>query len=102
MSVPIIENWTVVTGVAHKIQPTPARKGFAVVTVSVEKAEPVEGFANLLGHAAGQQLEILIPIDLAEQLNLTVGDTIIARVRRGPDRLNFVHQQHVSAEHTQQ
>jgi|SRR5512143_1179147 hypothetical protein len=96
MSVQIIENWSDVTGVVQSCQSSPDVAGFMAVELAVEKVNPVEGFANLLGHMAGKTLVVLVPEELAKSLDITPGDAIEGRMRRANlDRI-FVHRKYLS------
>jgi hypothetical protein len=98
MGVPIIENWSTITGVALSIEPSKDLEQFVVVTVAVDRVDPVDGFANLLAGAAGQELSILAPSDVVQSAGLFKGARIVVRVRRaGADRV-FVHQQQITVQ----
>ena len=98
MGVPIIENWSTITGVIRSIAPSNDLAQFVVVTVAVDRVEPVDGFANLLADAAGQDLDILMPQDIAQSAGLNEQERIACRVRRaGRDRV-FVHQQFITVQ----
>jgi hypothetical protein len=100
MAVPIIENWSEITGVIRSINISNDISGFVVVTVAVDKVVPVADFPNLLADTVGRQLDILVPQELARRLDIREGDTIICRARRAPPQRAFVHQQFVSVQHS--
>src|SRR5262245_39290892 len=61
--VQVIENRTDVTGRVQSMRADPARPGYRIVTIEVHGTSPVEGYANMLGGAAGTTLEILVAAD---------------------------------------
>jgi hypothetical protein len=96
MGVPIIENWSTITGVIQSLAPSNDLAQFVVVTVAVDRVDPVDGFANLLADAAGHDLDVLVPQDIVQSRGLRAGQMIICRVRRaGGDRI-FVQQQFIT------
>jgi hypothetical protein len=96
MQVPIIENWSDVSGTVLSMEPSPDIQGFVAVELAVERVDPVEGYANLLAHVAGAQLVVHVPEEVAQNLGLGPGDAVQCRVRRaGLDRA-FVHREHIS------
>jgi hypothetical protein len=98
MGVPIIENWSTITGLIRSIAPSQDLAQFVVVTVAVDRVDPVDDFANLLADAAGHDLDILMPQDIVQSIGLHEQGSIICRVRRaGGDRV-FVHQQFITVQ----
>jgi hypothetical protein len=53
-----VENLTQLVGTIVARQPHPQLGDYDIVTLDVERAEPVEGKANLLATAAGNRLEV--------------------------------------------
>ena len=53
-----IENLTVLTGTIVSRQAHPRLADYDLVTLDIERAEPVEGKANLLGSAAGTRIDV--------------------------------------------
>jgi hypothetical protein len=96
MSVQIIENWSDVNGVVRSCNPSPDVGGFRAVEVVVEKVNPVEGFANLLGDTEGKPLVVLMPEELVKSLRIARGVMIACRVRRANLDRTFVHRNYVS------
>ena len=92
----IIENWSDIKGIVRSLQPSSDVSGFIQVEVQVEKVDPVEGFANLLGHMEGNPLVVLIPEELVKSLDIRPGKRIEARVRRANLDRSFVHRNHIS------
>lgn len=96
MSVAMAPNWSRIRGLTQAVTPAAEYRDYAVVRVKVEAVEPVEGFANLLANASGQEVAVLIPNEQAERLGLAPGQEIAARVRRaGLDRI-FAHPEEVT------
>ena len=56
----VIENLTQLVGTIVARQPHPRLADYDLVTLDVERAEPVDGKANLLEAAAGSRLEVAI------------------------------------------
>jgi hypothetical protein len=79
--VQVMENRTDVTGRIQSMRADPARPGYRIVTIEVHGASPVEGYANMLGGAAGTTLEVLVADDQANPLAL--GKNVRCRIRRG-------------------
>ena len=96
MTVQIIENWSDIKGVVRSCNPSSDVRGFIAVEVMVEKVNPVEGFANLLGQALGKPLVVLIPEELVKSLGIAPDVAIECRVRRADLKRTFVHREHVS------
>jgi len=96
ISVQIIENWSEVSGVVRTCSSSPDVAGFVAVEVAVEKVNPVEGFANLLGNTGGKPLVVLVPGELAKSLHISPGVMIACRVRRANLDRTFVHRNHIS------
>ena len=96
MGVPIIENWSTITGVIRSISPSKELAQFVVVTVAVDRVDPVDGFANLLSGVAGHDLDILVPQDIAQHTGLQERKRITCRVRRAGRDRTFVHQQYIT------
>jgi hypothetical protein len=55
-----VENLTQLVGTIVARQPHPRLGDYDIVTLDVERAEPVEGKANLLATAAGNRIEVTI------------------------------------------
>jgi hypothetical protein len=99
MAVQIVENWSDVTGTVGSCRPSPNVPGFVEIEIVVEQVKPVEGVANLLEHAAGKNLTVLVPEEVVKSLNITLGDKIECRVRRATLDRAFVHRNHISVRH---
>jgi hypothetical protein len=95
VDVQIVENWTDISGVVRERRAA-GREGFEMVEISVERAQPVQGYANLLGETKGTYLEVLVPEALVARHGIDAGDAITCRVRLGTRRQVFVHQEHIS------
>jgi hypothetical protein len=95
----IIENWSDINGIVRSLHPSPTVSGFTEVELQVEKVQPVEGFANLLGDSEGKSLVVLMPEELVRSLDIHPGDVIECRVRRASLDRSFVHRHHVSVRH---
>ena len=55
-----IENLTQLVGTIVARQPHPQLGDYDIVTLDVERAEPVEGKANLVAAASGSRIEVTI------------------------------------------
>ena len=96
----IIENWSDVKGIVRSSQPSLNVSGFVEVELLVEKVNPVEGFANLLGHTEGKSLIVLMPEELVKSLDIAPGDTVECRIRRADLDRTFVHRNHILVRHS--
>lgn len=96
----IIENWSDIKGIVRSLQPSPTISGFMEVELQVEKVNPVEGFANLLGDWEGKPLSVFIPEELVNSLDIRPGTMLECRVRRANLDRSFVHRNHISIHHT--
>ncbi len=94
MTVPIVENWSDLTGRVLSCRPAEAPAGFLVAEIAASRIDPVEGFPNLLAGAAGRTLDVLVPADLASGAGLVPGALVRCRVRRGGPKRIFVHREH--------
>jgi hypothetical protein len=81
--VQVIENRTDIDGRVVAVKSDAARPDHRIVTIDVGAAIPVEGYPNLFANALGKQLDIVLPKELAEPLQ--VGAAVRCRIRRaGP------------------
>ena len=96
----IIENWSDINGIVRLSQPSPNVSGFVEVELLVEKVNPMEGSANLLGDMEGKSLVVHVPEDLFKSLDINPGDRVVCRVRRANLDQTFVHRNHISVLHS--
>ena len=81
----MIQNWTAVDAVGVAA-PRPADlPDFDAVELRIERAAPVQGYANLLADAAGKSLTVLAPHE--RLTGLCAGASVRLKVRRAPGRL---------------
>lgn len=95
MSTSIIENWSDINGIVQSCNPSSDMNGFIEVRVAVEKVSSVDSFANLLGHAQGGLLLVLIPEELVRFLGIESGVGIECRVRQAGLHRVFVHRDRI-------
>lgn len=96
MSVQMIENWSEIEGQVTGLWPDRELEAFTVVEITVSGVGPVEGYAHLLAQLEeGSRLEVLFPDEIVEELDLAVGDELVAQVRRGGLERVFVHRERV-------
>ncbi len=81
--VQVIENRTALGGVVERVD---GDAGAASVTLRVEQADPVPGFANLLEDRRGESITLTLPLD-AGQVPPSPGERIRFQARlAGPER----------------
>lgn len=96
MSVQMIENWSEVEGQVTGLWPDRELEAFTVIEITVSRVDPVEEYPNLLRHIElGSRLEVLFPNEIVEELDLAVGDELVAQVRRAGLERVFVHRERV-------
>jgi hypothetical protein len=81
--VQIKENWTDVKGKIVGIADSPDRPSFKEVSILVDEARPVEGFANFLDGSSGKTLVVNMAADTVQAVSLNEGASIRCRIRRG-------------------
>lgn len=92
--VQIIENWTDLTGVITGIAPCAAHDGFVNITISVERADAVGAFANLLAARAGGPVDVRVRA--ADAPRFAVHTKVTIRARLAPGNAIFAHPAPVS------
>jgi hypothetical protein len=98
--VPIVENWSLVTGRVERWQPA-AGDAAAEATVLIESVQPVvrpDGavFANFLEARDGERVRIRFPEGVAERAGVAEDVRLRLQVRRGRDAdLFFANAEHV-------
>jgi hypothetical protein len=91
----IIENWTEVEGKVKEMEPSDVSEDFVRVKMTVNKAKPVEGFANLLEESEGQTLTVEVPKAAAEDLQK--GANVSCRLRKATNKKIYAHPEQVKA-----
>jgi len=81
--VQIKENWTDIKGTITRIADSPDRPLFKAVSILVDEARPVTGFANFLADAAGKMLVVNVAADTDLAASMNEGGSIRCRIRRG-------------------
>jgi hypothetical protein len=81
--VQIQENWTDIKGKIVGIADSTGRPPFKAVSILVDEARPVEGFANFLADAAGKTIVVHVDADTARAVSMNEGGLIRCRIRRG-------------------
>ena len=95
MPVTITENWSQIAGQVLSVSAAKDVLGFAAVHMHVGSVHPVEGYADLLEAAVGEDIDVLFPDELVSAHGISEGDVLTCRVRRaGVDRI-FAHREHV-------
>src|SRR5215216_1430059 len=81
--VQVIENRADIEGRVLSVRSDAARPDHRLVTIEVGAALPVEGYPNLFASASGKQLDVVLPAELAQPLQ--IGAAVRCRIRRaGP------------------
>ena len=96
MSTSIIESWSDINGIVQSCNPSSDdMNGFIEVRVAVEKVSSVDSFANLLGHAQGGLLLVLIPEELVRSLGIESAVGIECRVHQAGLHRAFVQRDRI-------
>jgi len=77
--VQVIENRADIDGRVVAVKSDAARPDHRIVTVDIGAAAPVEVYPNLFANALGKQLDIVLPAELAEPLQ--IGAAVRCRIR---------------------
>ena len=77
--VQVIENRADIDGRVVAVKSDAARPDHRIVTVDIGAAAPVEVYPNLFANALGKQLDIVLPAELAESLQ--IGAAVRCRIR---------------------
>ena len=92
----IVENWSDIVGELKEHYPSKEAEGFITFKIRVKDVKPVKGFRNLLEEAAGKTIEVNVPKDVANSLDLAPGIDVSCRVRRAGVKKIFVHPEIIS------
>jgi hypothetical protein len=89
-------NETHIEGTVRELRRNEQRPGFVDLVVAVDRADEIEGRANLLAHTPGQELAVTINAKDVEELGLQPGERVIVGAElRAPgsvwSRPNAVH-----------
>ena len=87
--VQIKENWTDVKGTIVRIADSPDRAAFKAVSIHVDEAHPVEGFANLIEDTAGKTIVVNVAVDMAQAVSMNEGGQIRCQIRKGRTLKDF-------------
>jgi hypothetical protein len=90
MQVQVVENWAIVSGKINAISDHSELSDYASATISVTEVTPVDGYANLFSWAVGKQINVNIPKVKLDELGLSAGDSVRARVRKAGPTSAFV------------
>jgi hypothetical protein len=81
--VQVIENRADIEGRVRAVTSDATRPNHRLVTIDVDATAPVEGYPNLFASAPGKPLDLFLPAELAQPLQ--VGAAVRCRIRRaGP------------------
>jgi hypothetical protein len=70
-------NETCIEGTVRELRPNEKRPGFLDLVVAVDRADDIEGRANLLAHTPGQELAVTTNADDIEGLGLQPGERVV-------------------------
>ena len=87
--VQVVENRSDVRGRVTAVAPHTALPQFVAVRLHVAAVTPVPGYPNLLGWAQGQEIAVNVATERVDELQLTPGDEVFARVRLGGPQAVF-------------
>ena len=90
MNVQAVENWALIKGKVLSIRPHGELDRYAVAKIAVEEVTPVSGYANMFAWAVGKEVEFNIPQSKVDEVSLSEGDKISAKVRKGTPTASFV------------
>ncbi len=90
MSVQAVENWALIHGRVEAISDHGELTDYASTTISVNEVTPVPDYPNLFSWATGKEIAINIPKTKVDELGLSAGDSIRARVRKAGPTSAFV------------
>jgi hypothetical protein len=90
MQVQVVENWAIISGKIDAISDHGELSDYASATISVIEVTPVDGYPNLFSWAVGKQIDVNIPKVKVDELGLSAGDSIRARVRKAGPTSAFV------------
>jgi D-serine deaminase-like pyridoxal phosphate-dependent protein len=85
----IKENWTDIQGTIVRIADSSNRPSFKEVSILVDAAQPVKGFANLLRNAEGKTIVVNVTVDMVQAVSMNEGGKIRCRIRRGRKPKDF-------------
>ena len=101
----IAENWSRIRGRVEAWQPPRKAGDLGTLTIAVEGVDDVASpdgsrHRNLLAHAAGTTVQVMVPASAATRVHPQKGSTAVVDVRRGksPDRV-FAHPEHITLTH---
>lgn len=76
-----IENWAELAGTVREVRPHEGIPEMSDLILSVERADDVEGYPNLLADAPGQELAVMIETE--KLADAKPGERVRCRARRG-------------------
>lgn len=90
MQVQVVENWAIISGKIDAISDHSELSDYASATISVTEVTPAEGYPNLFSWAVGKEIDVNIPKVKVDELGLSAGDSIRARVRKASPTGSFI------------
>jgi len=90
MPVQVVENWALIKGKIVAINPHGELDQYMSATVAVTEVDSWDGYPNLFSWAPGREITVNIPRAKADELSLSSGDLISARVRKAGPTSAFV------------
>jgi len=91
MTMPRVENWSLLRGRVQAVFDDPERSDFRRISVSVEGVDPVAGYETGLDRdAVGTTVDVAVPRPTADTLALAGGEEIEIQARSTPRGL-FAH-----------
>lgn len=69
-------NETRIEGTVRELRPNEERPGYVDLVVAVDRADDIEGRANLLGHTPGEELAVTTDAKELEELGLEPGERV--------------------------
>jgi hypothetical protein len=87
--VQIVENWADVEARVLSVRDDPSRPGARLASLEVTAVHDVASFPNLLKHAAGSRLDVVVPETMPGSID--AGSVVRCRVRRAGPSAIFAH-----------
>lgn len=98
MPVNIVENWAEVFGRVRGLEHHDAPSGFVEVGMEVLRVRSIEGFPNLLEDTAGKAIDVFLPQEVIEEMQISREDVLDCWVRKAGQGRYFVHREQVHVE----
>lgn len=87
--IPANKNWSQITGQVMRVREAQDLPGYTELEVRIDAAEPVAGYAHMLGWSQDQPLAVQVPTERVEALGLEPGSRLSGSVRVAAPGRNF-------------